>query len=533
MKRLALCWLFVLSGCAFAFAPQDASSKLEVSVDPRIELLATVQVLSGSGERGRINDYDFAYRRNIEEYFADHKDHPVVQTFSWMEQRGFSYDAPPTAMLHLSDPPGLKVTTPFTGYLALRGGGRQQLEDFISELRDFATETDFMTFYRANRGSLQHMVQRVSEKTRKTDYVTVLEDYYGTEQHGYHVVLAPLFRGSYGPRLRRPDGTHNIYSIIEPTGLKDGVPLFSTGENLRYLVWHEFGHSFVNPLATEHITEIEKYSSLFKPLADRMKKQAYGTWKICVNEHIVRAVHVRLTRRKVGKAAAESMLQREKARGFAYVPALCERLEEYEANRDKYPTFKSFYPRLINVFKTLSEKDLGDDFYRPALPNINSALSNSEGGLIVVPTNESSAEVQRRIHAYARAIRDRFFKNRQIITDNEALERDLSSNLVIAYGTHSGNRWLARHIDELPVRIEADQIVADKAYEGTNLRFITAWPNPDNPERPVVIYTAQRAKDIVKINAVFHGPTNYVVARGQQVLHAGNYVRQDGKLAFE
>ncbi|MFQ5983206.1 MAG: hypothetical protein ACE5KS_07520, partial [Woeseiaceae bacterium] len=45
-------------------------------------------------------------------------------------------------------------------------------------------------------------------------------------------------------------------------------------------------------------------------------------------------------------------------------------------------------------------------------------------------------------------------------------------------------------------------------YTGEDLRFITAWPNPQNPEKGVVMYAAQRAQDVVGINAVFHGPTD-------------------------
>ncbi len=47
-----------------------------------------------------------------------------------------------------------------------------------------------------------------------------------------------------------------------------------------------------------------------------------------------------------------------------------------------------------------------------------------------------------------------------------------------------------------------------------------------------MIYTAQRAEDIPGINGVIHGPTDYVVARGREILKAGDYVNKSGKWTF-
>jgi len=77
----------------------------------------------------------------------------------------------------------------------------------------------------------------------------------------------------------------------------------------------------------------------------------------------------------------------------------------------------------------------------------------------------------------------------------------------------------------VPVTIEPNSIVSDLEYEGTDLRFITAWPNPDNPRRGVLIYTAQRAQDVVGINSVTHGTTDYVIAQGETILGAGSYMK--------
>ena len=121
-----------------------------------------------------------------------------------------------------------------------------------------------------------------------------------------------------------------------------------------------------------------------------------------------------------------------------------------------------------------------------------------------------------------------FCKDRPILIDKEALQKDLSNNTVIAFGTPKGNLFIAEHIAGMPIQIESDRIIAEKVYEGTHLRFISAWPNPRNPEKGMVFYTAQCPEDVPYINSVFHGPTDYVIARAREVLTSENYTKQNG-----
>lgn len=542
--------LFLLLGTIWPTARglSETEHSPNVFVDPRMELLAVVQLLSGYGERyGLITRYDFRYKRDVMEYFSPHKNHPAVKLFAEMSATGFSYDAPPAAMLRLSEPPDLTLQLPFTGSLKKRAGSGERLNRFVSSLRDFARETNFTAFFQAHKGGFQAMVAVAKEKMEGIDYIGPLENYYGMKQHSYNIILVPLFRGAYGPRIKTADGTYDIYNITGPTGVANGIPTFGSAERFRHLAWHEFSHSFVNPITGKFHKEIAKYSSLYNPISDRMKQQAYGNWQTCVNEHIVRAVQVRLTYREIGKAAGYIALLIERGKGFCYVAALCERLKRYESHRDKYPTFVDFYPRLVDVFKELSEKDLGDNFYTPPLSElygavdtgfftgpINAAVTDRKSAVLIIPTDESDKAVQDEIHAYVKRVHDRFFKDCPILKDKEALEQDLSSNTIIVFGTTKGNLWLAQHIAKLPVRIESSQIVADTVYSGTRLGFITAWPNPQNPKKGMVIYTAQQAEDVIDINfRVFHGPTDYVIAKDRQILKEGNYKKQNGRWTFK
>ena len=46
-------------------------------------------------------------------------------------------------------------------------------------------------------------------------------------------------------------------------------------------------------------------------------------------------------------------LREERSIGWIYIEPVYALLKEYEANRDEYPDFRSFYPRILDLFALL------------------------------------------------------------------------------------------------------------------------------------------------------------------------------------
>jgi hypothetical protein len=115
-----------------------------------------------------------------------------------------------------------------------------------------------------------------------------------------------------------------------------------------------------------------------------------------------------------------------------------------------------------------------------------------------------------------------------VITDEQALARDLSSFGVIVYGTLTGNKWLARYRDLLPATA-----VLERAKEPGPLRLIAVMPNPANPKLFGVAYTGVEAAAIPGINELYAGPTAWVIGRERNVISSGYYSRQNGKWVAE
>lgn len=202
------------------------------------------------------------------------------------------------------------------------------------------------------------MVDNMRANTKSRDLIGVLENYYGMRQHSYNVMLMPLaIELGYAARVKLDGDALDIYQMIGRSSVKDGFPIFGAGGELtlQSIVWHEFSHSFVDPLTEKHRSEVMKYASLYAPISKQMTEQAYD-WERTVNEHIVRALTSRFASREIGTEVGDKELQADKSKGFIYIEALAERLKEYESQRSKYQTFANFYPRILDVFREIQEK---------------------------------------------------------------------------------------------------------------------------------------------------------------------------------
>jgi hypothetical protein len=504
---------------------------LRVVVDPRVELISTIFRLAGNREycQGKVD----SYAKDVDKQFGQFRKHQAVLLARKLrEEHSVSYDACMSMAVHITDTEKCEEKVPFEP-LPENLDDRwspDNAREFLAAVRQFVKDTNFNEFISAHRSLYETTQSRMEDCLEKNAHLEWFDEYFGSRPEASFTVAVGLLNGpgNYGVRCRTVDGKEELYCILGVWKTDEkGLPAFD--RSMMGTVVHEFCHSYVNPLTEKYKTELDKYAKLFDPISNQMKTQAYPMWNTCVIEHIVRALTTRYSYLKVGKEAGDKSLQYEKQRGFFYVPALCESLQNYENNRDKYKTFADFYPKLIKVFEDLSKQNLGKDFYFiPYEGTINAVGQDKKSVIIIIPTNESDPDIQKNIHEFVRQIQRRFFPQSPVITDAEAIKRDLSGNSIFLYGTMNGNLWLKENASKFPFKLEENRIVADTVYEGTDLRLISAWPNPQNSKRGIAIYTAQQAKDIIKINSVFHGPTDYVIARNTNILKAANYNKKDG-----
>ena len=535
MKRyiiFSIVILFLFSSTSNSFSFQH--KKINVRVDPRLELLSIVQYLSGYDKaKALLTKLDFEYKKDIEKHFSKYKTHAAVKIFENIGVNGsFDYSAPPTAMLHLSSPPDLEIQVPVTDVILKRAGGKKNMDQFITELRDFAIESNFMDFYNRHISLYEIIQNDVKRKLEGVNTIEALEKYFGIKNHSYNILVVPLFHGGgYGPRVKRSDGKLDVFYIGGPRKVENDTPVFGTKESFMHIAWHEFCHSFVNPTTERFTTEIHKSKSLLTPILLYMNRIGYADWETAVNEHLVRAVTARLQYLNLGEDD-KATIKKEKEYGFFYIDHVYKKILDYEKNRDKYSNFIEFYPEILKIFNELTRKDLDEDFF--VLPYTGNAISilSQNNKVVILPTNEKDKKLQQKIHESTKLMYDKFHSGTTYINDSDALETDLSDSFLIVFGTMEGNLWLRKHSELFPFKLSGNKLTADKEYTGNRLRLITTFPNPENPEKGVLIYTANNLRDVRSAGGVFHGPTDYVIVNGWKILKAGNYNKNTGKWRF-
>ena len=154
----------------------------------------------------------------------------------------------------------------------------------------------------------------------------------------------------------------------------------------------------------------------------------------------------------------------------------------------------------------------------PLVPagSINAALAH--------PARTILAEDDPDVLEHAEWVNREFFGGKApILRGEETVIADLQGRNLVVFGTVEGHPWLQKYRERLPFRYGEGTVELEGTHRGDRLRVISSLRNPVDPERRAVLYTALRTADIRGINAVFHGPTEFVVANGDEPLASGNY----------
>jgi hypothetical protein len=315
-----------------------------ISVDPRIELIGVIQYLSGYTLRTR---GDFAYVHDVEEHFRDFNDHEAVTLFRDMSDQGFTFDVVPRTLLSLSGPPELREQAGFSNDIVLKAGGEANLARWLESLRLFARESRFMDFFETHQAFYDSVVANTTPAWEAA--VDTMEAYLGTELTDVNLVLANLFhRGGFSTLLGRR--RHPVaVAVIGPLGTEHDLPVFGDPPRIGRMVWQSFFEPTVSRLTHEHRDWLAATDSLYEPISDDMNALGIQTWEQTVNEHIVRALMIRFATHQLGPGVGRTAFQAESRRGFRYLPAVWNELNQYELHRDEYPTLADFYPRLLEV----------------------------------------------------------------------------------------------------------------------------------------------------------------------------------------
>ncbi len=136
---------------------------------------------------------------------------------------------------------------------------------------------------------------------------------------------------------------------------------------------------------------------------------------------------------------------------------------------------------------------------------------------------------------FVRRVRGQFAAHAPIFGSEHTSWSDLDGRVVVLYGTPAASDLVAVALAQVGWQVEADRIaVGDHVFAGEHMVLITCCPHPEDPSRGVAVYTAHHEEDVVGLNDLHHGSTDWVVGRragvGYQPVARGNFEKTpDGK----
>jgi hypothetical protein len=347
-----LAWVaYLLTGAAVA---DDPTAKLEARVDARVELMSLIFRLAGNPEYNQPLSKS-PYSAEVDEHFAKFNTHPVVSLAKKLRaERGVSFDAVMSLAVHLEDTRRLELRIPLDPRPATlderwRAG---DIRDFLEQARAFVRESGFQEFYDRHRQLYAAAAERMAEQLNEQAYVDWFDRFFGKRPAAKFYVIIGMLNGpcNYGVSVRFPDGREEITPVIGAAKFDaDGRPVFGAADVPTIV--HEFCHSYTNPLVDRYAQQLQPAAErIFKHCAATMREQAYGTWQTMMRESLVRACVVRYLETKEGADAARREVEDDHQRGFRWVGKLAETFGAYEDQRDRYPNFEAFMPRVVEFF---------------------------------------------------------------------------------------------------------------------------------------------------------------------------------------
>lgn len=326
----------------------ELENNCTIIVEPNLVLLDIIQYLS----EDKINvccDKDASdYHKIVDNYFSKYKQDEAVKRYKEVMKRSTPGDPTIFISYYVDDNLFLRKDIEIPINIINEIGGEQNIDEFLKSMKEFKKKTKFDKFYESQMKFYQKDISSFKNNIEKYGVITKLNNYYGYSPKSFTIKIQPFLGYCWGGILIPNSEELKATALVRQYGVSDGVA--------SELLFHEFSHYFTDDLIYKNYNEIVKCKNLKPSSVDGTVNELYLTFRLYISDLITRAVTGRLIKSAYGDELYNAYINYHEKRGFVYVGEICKGLEEYENNRDKYPTFKEFYPRMLEILKEVSEK---------------------------------------------------------------------------------------------------------------------------------------------------------------------------------
>ena len=326
------------------------------TIDKRVELLSIVFRLA---EKPEYSSKEFTlYTDRIEHHFGKYKNHELIQfTKSIMYENWIGYAQVMSMAIHLDNHlnllPDVKDIWQHTGWK------KEDAEKFVVLLQQFEKDTEFEKFFSENTDLYSEAVKRFTPIYEKMD-LNWYHAFYGKELAETFLIIIGLgnWDCNYAVSLDYTNGHRNVYAFMGIWRIDSmGMPEFRVNEYFP-IILHEFNHSFAPQLpenSKDHPLR-ESGEKIFSVVQGIMTEQVYPLWESMWNEAIVRAAVIKYMKdHNFEQPEIENEIKTQQSKGFFWIEELVAELENYDKQREKYPTLESYMPKLVEAYSVWAE----------------------------------------------------------------------------------------------------------------------------------------------------------------------------------
>lgn len=285
------------------------------------------------------------YVDNILTRFSEYKnDDVVIEFMELVRKHQFEYDAPYALFLQLDE--HFKCDKLDDYVFIERLEEDESIYAFLDKLEDFANRINFEDYYNSNIELYSEWTRYILSCFKRGNVLKFYENYFGHTDNEYYLNLIPFAAdGSFSASIG-----NKIYDMNPVTSDMKRDTLFER-DRIEIVISapiHEFLHGYVNPI-TDKLGLLDSNTNLFDELKEKMSVQGYPTDVEIINEHLVRAIHIRYIINEYNDIKwAEYVTRSEEENGFIYIREILEKLEFFENNRNVFNTFDDFYPEIVS-----------------------------------------------------------------------------------------------------------------------------------------------------------------------------------------
>jgi len=325
------------------------SEKLYITNPKNIELVCAIINLTDYWDKRHT---DFPFTKKVREKLLQFKNHSAVKATDNLIKKGWWQIYFFNIAMSITELPESEPV------IKSKWFEREQVKNYINLMVKFYKDSDFNKLWKKNKPFYIKLQSSLAKRYKKqnVNITKIMEEFYGFGFDEYNIVPAvQLVDMGLHVEVKTEDKKKTYY-FNGPLGKgksnKEG-DYFAPINSLIYNAFHEFGHSFLEPLLMDNQDLLKKYLYIYDIVKKGMVQKGYQSWDRVFIENLIHAVQICLVNKVWDEETTEKILEKEFKSGYFLIKDIYKILQDYENNREKYKNFKEFMPM---IFEELGSK---------------------------------------------------------------------------------------------------------------------------------------------------------------------------------